>query len=44
MNLSAEQRNFPAQEVGEILMDGRKGERGWFQAVQPFPEFFILTV
>ena len=44
MNLSAEQRNFPAQEVGEIQMDGTKGKRGWFQAVQPFPKFFSLTV
>ena len=33
MNLSAVQRNFPAQEVGEIMMDGRKGE----DQVFPFP-------
>ena len=33
MNLSAVQRNFPAQEVGEIMMGGKKGE----DQVFPFP-------
>lgn len=44
MNLSAGQRNFPARQEGEIQMGGTKGKRGWFQAVQPFPKFFSLTV
>ena len=44
MNLSCRPSEFPPLLVRGNSDGRQEGERGWFQAVQPFPEFFILTV